>query len=549
MDKAALRSPTQRAAIAGVALLVGTAALAVWYIGHAPVEGEFRWPIHQLRLGLLVIVALCGALMRRAPVPASVGALAFGLPLAVLHATDQATWFAVLMAVAFGAIVLAVGGRTAVAIALLPGIGLGYVVDWGERAFYGNTHPSSTIAQPDAVDVEWAWSGGVTGSAATVVAKLTDPAAGPVAVLLLSTDDIETARQTARPDEHGIVRAAFDGLVSDVEYRYAVEVDGRLDAARTGRFRTFPTGPASFTFAVASCARTGSNGRVFDEIAEREPLFYANIGDLHYRDISRADPQPFLDAYDEVMALPAQAHLYRSTPFIYTWDDHDAGPDNTNGESPTIPAAREAYEEAVPYYPLLEGSLGQSFTVGRVRFLLTDARSARSPQSDVDGLEKTMLGAEQRDWLLGELDVAAADPTVGLVVWLQPVPWIAPVEAGADHWGAYAVERRAIADRIVALGLTDRLLMISGDAHMLAIDDGTNSDFSSVGAEGFPVLQAAALDRPREIKGGPYSEGIVAEPGQFGFVTIDDDGSDVTVSLSGRNWTGAEVLRYRFTVG
>jgi hypothetical protein len=271
---------------------------------------------------------------------------------------------------------------------------------------------------------------------------------------------------------------------------------------------------------------------------------------FHYRDIARADPEPFLAAFDEALDQPAPARLYRSTPLVYTWDDHDVGPNDTNGESPTIAAARAAYEAVVPHYPLLEESLGQSFTVGRVRFLLTDARSGRSPQGDPDGPDKSMLGIEQREWLLGELRAAASDPDVAVVIWLQPVPWIAPPEAGADHWGGYAVERRALADEIVALGLRDRLLMVSGDAHMLAIDDGTNSDFSSVTAgSGFPVFHAAPLDRPREIKGGPYSEGARSEPGQFGLVTIDDGGGDtLRVTLSGRKWSGRELLRYSFAL-
>jgi hypothetical protein len=53
--------------LAASVLLGGAAVLAGWYVTNAPVEGEFRWPIHQIRLGLLVILALAAVALRRAP--------------------------------------------------------------------------------------------------------------------------------------------------------------------------------------------------------------------------------------------------------------------------------------------------------------------------------------------------------------------------------------------------------------------------------------------------------------------------------------------------
>jgi hypothetical protein len=83
---------------------------------------------------------------------------------------------------------------------------------------------------------------------------------------------------------------------------------------------------------------------------------------------------------------------------------------------------------------------------------------------------------------------------------------------------------------------------------MVAIDDGTNSDFSSEGGAGFPVLQAAALDRPGTEKGGPYSHGAHPGGGQFGLIDVVDDGRSIEVTLSGRTWEGEELASLRFTV-
>jgi hypothetical protein len=64
------------------------------------------------------------------------------------------------------------------------------------------------------------------------------------------------------------------------------------------------------------------------------------------------------------------------------------------------------------------------------------------------------------------------------------------------------------------------------------------------------VFQAAPLDRRASVKGGPYSEGTSVVGGQFGLVTVRDQGAGpVEVTLSGSTYTGAEVLHYEFAAG
>jgi hypothetical protein len=157
-----------------------------------------------------------------------------------------------------------------------------------------------------------------------------------------------------------------------------------------------------------------------------------------------------------------------------------------------------------------------------------------------------MLGAAQREWLLDEID--AARGRYSLVVWVNPVPWITERRSG-DGWGRYDWERRYIADHIRNAGMVNRLLMLSGDAHMVAIDDGTNSNFATdaqPGERGFPVMHAAPFDRYARHKGGPYSQGKAGrrilfgliQIQQFGLAEIHDDGNVLEVTLSGRNEDG-----------
>jgi hypothetical protein len=269
-------------------------------------------------------------------------------------------------------------------------------------------------------------------------------------------------------------------------------------------------------------------------------------GDFTYENLASTDPRAFLDSYIQNLTSPAQEALYLQAPINYSWDDHDYGGNNADASSNSRDAVREAYASYVPHYPLADdgGAIYHAFTVGRVRFIVTDTRSERLPPTEPGG--PTMLGEEQLSWLKSEL--LAAHQRDALTVWVNGVPWVAQPEPGADHWGGFPGEREEIAN-FIAENAIDRLAMVSGDAHMVAIDDGTNTNYAT-GAAGpaFPLLHAAALDRLGSVKGGPYSEGAIAGGGQFATMSVDDTGTTVTVTWSARNWEGEELLHYEFTV-
>lgn len=417
-------------------------------------------------------------------------------------------------------------------------------------ALLGPTHPSSSASDPELENVEWVWSGGISTEHAEVRARVTPGAEARLAVSL-SEDLSQPTWHEGRPaseEDRGLVRFEVDDLAAASTYHYAVEVNGELDSARRGEFSTFGEGSWSFSIAAGSCARVGSNGAVFDTIRKLEPDLFIEYGDLFYADISTNDRNLFRQYFDGVFAEPGPSSLYRSTATDYVWDDHDFGPNDANSTSNSRPAAQSVYREVVPHPPLVrdgQEAVYHAFTMGRARVIVTDTRSERSPQSDPDGPQKTMLGSDQLEWFLDEL--AAADERYPLIIWVNSVPWIAEKEAGADHWGGYDHERRTIAD-FIASEKIDGILMLAGDAHMVAIDNGTNSDYSSAGGAGFPVLHGAALDRPGTGKGGPYSEGSFPGSGQFSTVDVDDDGDDVRVTLTGRRWDGKEIVTYSYSL-
>jgi PhoD-like phosphatase len=412
--------------------------------------------------------------------------------------------------------------------------------------FWGPTHPSSTIATLPDSPVEWVWSGSVTSTSGEVRAHPSDDFES-VRLAVTDADDFDQPVWVDPVDAAGRV-VGFDivDLEPDTTYRYAVEVDGVLDEVRSGSFTTFPDGPGTFTIAVGSCARVGSNGAIFDTIRELDPLLYLITGDFHYGDNGVNDLERYREVMDLTLTRPAQAALYRQTPIAYVWDDHDYGPNDADGNSPSRQAAMASYREFVPSYELggAESAVYQAFSVGRVRFVLTDARSARNLDVDEELGATSMLGAEQKAWFKAE--ILEASRTHELVVWVNPVPWVAEERAGADHWAGFPDERRELADHIAENGV-DNLLMVSGDAHMLAIDDGTNTDYSTDGGSGFPLLHSAALDRPGSVKGGPYSEGAIGGGGQFATIEVTDDGEHISVVLTGLTWDGDELMSYEFS--
>ncbi len=406
--------------------------------------------------------------------------------------------------------------------------------------YIGPTGPATS--RPDTVTTLWA--GAVTSTSARVVARYEDAGARVRLAVDTSGDWADPALlEGSRPATNENVRHfRLTDLTPRTTYHYALEVGGRIVSPYSGRFRTFAEGPSSFRVALGACAQTGSSHPVFETIRKAQPDLLLHLGDMHYEDIDATTPEPFRAAYRKVHGAERQSALFRSTALAYVWDDHDYGPNNSSRQAPGQDVAQQVYREYAPHYELARDEraqpIYQAFTVGRVRFLLTDLRSARTPNEAPDSL-KTMMGAEQKAWFKEQL--ARAEDRYPVVAWVSSVPWIGDGES-EDRWSGFARERRELATYIDSIGVADQLVVLSGDAHMVALDDGTHNHYGREGGGGFPVVQAAALDQVGSVKGGPYTHGPYPNPfalfgrtdGQFVLMDVQDTGGD-EVCLT---WTG-----------
>ena len=443
------------------------------------------------------------------------------------------------------------------------------------------------IDNVSSTEIDYYWSGAVTINTG-VVSVATDSEA-EVKVQYSDTKDFSKNNLFSKlfktnSESDYFTKVKLENLKPKTIYYYRFVVDGIIDKKQVGKFNTHGPGSFSYKIALATCATTGSNSPVFDRIREEDPLFYLMLGDFHYGNIYRDCEDNFLTYFRATLGSKKQSKLYQNTAIAYMWDDHDFGPNNSSGVSPNKdgraacrPEAYKAYKNYVPHYALAfkeEGEvISQSFNVGRVKFLLTDLRSQKrrplfngdcsNPKSS--NCKKVKQGSnfgteEHLRWFKNQL--LDAKNNNHAVVWHSSFPYLSlpdlswfncdeentiKTDTGYecddhDNWGWYPEERTAIANFIKEHQI--QLCIVSGDAHMSAIDDGSNSDYASGGGAPIPIFHAGPLDRKPSIKGGPYSHGVSGLRGQYGIMKIIDSGSrDLCVEWKVKDYKGEFVRK------
>lgn len=395
--------------------------------------------------------------------------------------------------------------------------------------------------------------GAITPDGATFATKV--DGGGPVRVAVAldaaMTSPVFTSSQAV--DAQGVAKVSITGLDAATQFFWQVEDNSVLDTSITGEFLTYPpVGIATnFTLALAGDAGlspnfpgTGatldnnriSNSPIFDLIRTRiknegwlSPFIH--LGDFFYYNFGVDFPGTLANyrtGWDDVLLQDNQHQLYHDVGILPFYDDHDFDGNNSDGTYPDKANVATVYRERAPHYALADANaIYQTWQIGRVLFIGADVRYNRSPNSDPDGPSKTMLGSAQKAWMEGILSTSDAK----LFVWIMPQTWLS---TAADSWASFATEQAEMVAMFEEHGWLGRMCIISADAHMIAIDTGTNS------AGGIPLLVAAALDATPLGNPSQYDLGGFTGVDQYGTLEVEDFGSHLSVTLTG--WRNSDAL-------
>ena len=409
-------------------------------------------------------------------------------------------------------------------------------------------------------------AGGVTSNSARFYVRVDN--AATINIRVSTTNDfamwnVGTPQVATAANDFAVIIPVI-GLAANTLYYYRVAINGApLNDIR--QFRTFPPKgsrePFLFTFGSCQQNRPWRNapnaGLVFTEMAKDQPRFFLQIGDWGYpdtTDTARDSTRFFSLEMSRVQAsyrakfdsLYKAQQIFRLAPVDYVYDDHDYLNNNASAytandairarEIPASPQARlnsiQGYQQLFPGYPLANpnGGIWHKFTHGNADFFMLDTRSQRRPNmnalrrnargkfefmpnnqrhSMLAG-DSTLIGENQRDWLLRELRASDADwkfvitsvpfnrgfrQALDLTLALQDTVVFVPgfgqvtglfvaVEL-IDKWVGFEKEQELLM-QFIRQNKIKNVIVLSGDLHTAAIDDGTNA--------GLPEIMAGGLD-------------------------------------------------------
>lgn len=172
--------------------------------------------------------------------------------------------------------------------------------------------------------------------------------------------------------------------------------------------------PPDFTLATGSCAYIneqqydrpgtpyGGEYEIFEAIQSAKPDLMLWLGDnMYLREPDWNTWTGITKRWTHTRSLKEMQPLLASAHNYAIWDDHDYGPNNSDRGFWNKNNTLKAFELfwANPSYGIgnLKGAITQ-FQWNDVDFILLDNRFYRSP-NDFKGENKTILGAEQKQWL------------------------------------------------------------------------------------------------------------------------------------------------------
>lgn len=323
-------------------------------------------------------------------------------------------------------------------------------------------------------------------------------------------------------------------LTAETTYYMNVVVNGAPQlTAPYPSFATFPVPRTSrsFNFVVLTDFESVNKLRqpvqTFASAAATNPVFAFIGGDFDHRNPSTLalKEKMFKELYDAKTPFMGDFVnlILRKTPIIHQWDDHDAGINNIDKTYPDWGVNQQVFEEYVPSYrlPSVSPGIWQQFSYAQADCFVLDCRSQRDPETDPDDANKSMLdGNNLGD--TGELQWLERSLLKSKARWKIVFTSVVtnPTAKFPEGWAGYQTEWKALKNFISTNGIGG-IVFISGDLHLNAIDNGTQSGFPEMCVSEPNSLQPS--QRCATGKRGRWSEGYYDDTcSGFGLVTISE---------------------------
>ena len=289
------------------------------------------------------------------------------------------------------------------------------------------------------------------------------------------------------------------GLEPNTAYQYSVRIDGKNSPQLTGTFRSAtPVGkPAKFRVALTSCMKIGKPQGSWTLLMAQQPDLHLTIGDTHYADTT--EPKVQWQHHLRYRREKEFAEVLRKIPTYSMWDDHDFGPNNSDGTASgkenSLLGWKQFWANPAGGTASVPGAF-YKFSRGEVDFFMVDGRYHRSPDSLPDDPEKRMLGDAQFEWLMDGLKSSQAKfKVIASGSTLQ--------ESEVDGWRIYTFARHRLLDAIKAESISG-VMYFAGDVHRSLVHEHHESE-----RVGYPLIEV--------ISSG------VANSKTLSFATIDFD--------------------------
>ena len=264
-------------------------------------------------------------------------------------------------------------------------------------------------------------------------------------------------------------------------YEYEVQINQQPvklnypTAFKTQTLWQWRTDPPPFRVALGSCSYVnepaydrpgnpyGGEYGIFTTIQQQKPDAMLWLGDnIYLREPDWFTRTGFLHRYTHARSLPELQPLLASTHHYAIWDDHDFGQDNSDGTFIHKDLATEMFRRfwGNPTCGLPgKGGITSFFKWNDMDFFLLDNRYFRTPNNQKMG-ERTMLGKDQLDWLIGALASSRA-PFKLVAVGGQ----VLTTHAGHETYvNLFPDERAYLLRRIEEEGIKN-VIFLTGDRH------------------------------------------------------------------------------------